>query len=118
MAALLVWLFLPTVHSSQVTLNYTQFLSKVAAHQVATAYIGSDGHTTTGTLSNGTSYTTVLPAQAGSPLLSRLQAAKVQITASPPGTSFGSQVLSWLLILLPFIVFGWLWIRLSRGAGG
>ena len=118
LAALLVWLFLPTMHTSQVTLNYTQFLSRVSAHQVKTASIGSDGRTTTGTLSNGTTYTTVIPSQAGSPLLGRLEAAKVQITASPPGPSFGSQVLSWLLVLLPFLVLGWLWIRLSRRAGG
>ncbi|HUK67166.1 MAG TPA: ATP-dependent metallopeptidase FtsH/Yme1/Tma family protein [Streptosporangiaceae bacterium] len=116
--ALLLWLFLPTVHSSALSLNYTQFLSKVSAHQVKTASIGSDGRTTTGTLSNGTTYTTVIPQQAGSALLGQLQAGKVQITAAPPGPSFWSQVLSWLNILLPFFVLGWLWVRLSRGAGG
>ena len=118
LAALLLWLFLPAVHSSQVTLNYTQFLSKVSAHQVKTASIGSDGRTTTGTLANGTTYTTVIPQQAGSPLLGRLEAAKVQITASRPGPSFWSQLLSWLIIVLPFLLLGWLWLRLSRGAGG
>ena len=116
-AALLLWLFLPAVHSSAVSLNYTQFLSKVSAHQVKTASIGSDGRTTAGTLSNGTTYTTVIPQQAGSALLDQLQAAKVQITAAPPGPSFWSQLLSWLIILLPFLVLGWLWVRLSRGGG-
>ena len=118
LGALLLWLVLPAVHSSQVTLNYTQFLSKVSAHQVKTASIGSDGHTTKGTLSDDTTYTTVIPQQAGPPLLGRLEAAKVQITASPPGPSFWSQILSWLVILLPILLLGWLWLRLSRGAGG
>jgi cell division protease FtsH len=117
-AALLLWLLLPAVHSSAVTLNYTQFLSKVSAHQVKTASIGSDGRTTAGTLSNGTTYTTVIPQQAGSALLDQLQAAKVPITAAPPGPSFWSQLLSWLIILQPFLVLGWLWVRLSGGGGG
>jgi cell division protease FtsH len=52
---------------------------------------------------------------AGSGLLDRLQAAGVQITASSPGSSFGSQVLSWL-ILLPLVFIIWFWRRLSRGA--
>lgn len=48
-----------------------------------------------GTLANRHGYTTVIPVQlAGSGLLDRLQAARVQITASPPGSSFGSQLLS------------------------
>jgi cell division protease FtsH len=105
------------LHSSQVTLSYTQFLSKVSTYQVKTASIGSDGRTTTGTLSNGTTYTTVIPPQAGPPLLDRLEAANVQITAAPPGPSFVSQLLSWLILLVPFVLLGWLWVRLSRGAG-
>ena len=118
LTALLLWVFLPPLHSSQVTLSYTQFLSKVSAHQVKTASIGSDGRTTTGTLSDGTAYTTVIPPQAGSGLLNQMEAAKVEITASPPGPSFWSEVLSWLIILLPFLLFGWLWLRLSRSASG
>ncbi len=42
----------------------------------------------------------------------------MSIVASAPGTSFGTQVLSWLILLLPLILLGWLWIRLSRGAAG
>jgi cell division protease FtsH len=114
-----LWLFLPTMHSAkQVSLNYSQFLSQVSSHQVKTATIDSDG-TTTGTLANGRHYTTVIPTQlASSTLLDRLQAAKVTITASPPGPSFGSEVLSWLILLVPFLLIGWFWVRLSRGAAG
>ncbi|HEY2577019.1 MAG TPA: ATP-dependent zinc metalloprotease FtsH, partial [Streptosporangiaceae bacterium] len=51
-------------------------------------------------------------------LLTTLQANKVQITASAGGSSFGSDILSWLILLLPIILLGWLWVRLSRGASG
>jgi cell division protease FtsH len=115
-----LWLFLPTMHTGrQVSLNYSQFLSKVSTHQVKTATIASDG-TTTGTLVNGGAYTTVIPTQlAGSALLDRLQAANVSITATPPArASFTGEVLSWLILLVPFLLLGWLWLRLSRGASG
>ena len=42
----------------------------------------------------------------------------MQIEASTPGQSFGSTILYWLIFLLPFLVLGWLWLRLSRGATG
>jgi cell division protease FtsH len=114
----LLWLILPTVHSSQVTtLTYSQFLSKVSAQQVKTVTLGSNGEAS-GTLKNGTTYDTVIPSQAGQQFLNDLQSANVEITASAPGPSFGSEVLTWLLLLAPFLLFGWLWIRLSRGAGG
>jgi cell division protease FtsH len=113
-----LWLFLPTMHPQQVSLSYSQFLSEVSSHQVKTATIGGNG-VTTGTLANGRTYTTVIPTQlAGSSLLNRLQVAKVSITAKPPGTSFGTEVLSWLILLVPFLLIGWFWLRLSRGAAG
>jgi len=42
----------------------------------------------------------------------------VSIVAAAPGPSFGSEVLSWIVLLAPFAIFGWLWVRLSRHAGG
>ena len=116
-AFLALWLVLPTVHTNQVTFSYSQFLSKVSAQQVKTVTLGSNGEAS-GTLKNGTTYNTVIPTQAGQPLLDDLQKANVEITASTPGPSFGSEVLTWVLLLSPFLLFGWLWIRLSRGAGG
>jgi cell division protease FtsH len=112
-----LWLVLPTVHTTQVSLNYSQFLSDVSAHKVKTITLSSSGQAS-GTLTNGATFETVIPSQAGPQLLDRLQAAHVQITASTPGPSFGSEVLTWLLLLSPFLLFGWLWMRLSRGAGG
>ncbi len=113
----LLWLILPTVHSNEVTFSYSQFLSKVSAQQVKTVTLGSNG-AASGTLKNGTTYNTVIPSQAGQQFLNDLETAKVEITASTPGPSFGSEVLTWLLLLSPFLLFGWLWMRLSRGAGG
>ena len=118
-AMLVLWVVLPTVHSTpQVTLTYSQFLSDVSAHHVKTIALAPSGQTSTGTLINGSHYTTVIPAQAGSALLNQLQAAHVQITATTSGPGFGSELVSWLLILLPLLFFGWLWFRLSRTAAG
>ncbi len=118
MAVLVLWFVLPALHSApQVNLTYTQFLSDVNAHKVKTVDIQQNGQAT-GTLVGGHPYSTVIPPQAGSSLLDRLEAAKVSIDASPQGPSFGAQVLSWLILLLPFLVLGWLWTRLSRGAAG
>ncbi len=117
--ALGLWFAFPAVHtSSPVTLTYTQFLSDVSAHQVKSIDLAQSGQTSTGTLTDGKDFTTVIPAQAGQSLLNQLQAAHVQTTATPTGASFGSEVLSWLFILLPLLILGYLWFRLSRNAAG
>ncbi len=100
-----------------VTLNYTQFLSDVSGHKVKTVTLETNG-SASGTLSNGDTYTTAVPAEAGQALLNDLAANKVQITAETTGTSFGSEVLSWVILLLPFLVIGYFWWRLSKRAGG
>jgi cell division protease FtsH len=119
LASLLLWLALPTVHATPpINLTYSQFLADVNAHKIRTVVLSSNGEAT-GTLANGHSYTTVVPVElAGSQLLSRLEAANVSIVATAPGPSFGSEVLSWILLLAPFLILGWLWIRLSRHGGG
>ncbi len=117
-AAIVLWFVLPAMHRpQQVSLNYSQFLSNVSSHQVKTVNIQQNG-TATGTLTSGKDFTTVIPQQAGSALLDQLQSNKVTISATPTGASFGSQVLGWVIVLLPLLIFGWLWFRLSRGAGG
>jgi cell division protease FtsH len=113
-AFLVLWLVLPTLHSTQVSLSYSEFLSKVSAQQVKTVDLSSSGQAS-GTLKSGSTYNTVIPSQAGQSLLDQLQKANVEITASEPGPSFGSEVLTWVLLLSPFLLFGWLWMRLSRG---
>ncbi|HEY3941021.1 MAG TPA: ATP-dependent metallopeptidase FtsH/Yme1/Tma family protein, partial [Acidimicrobiales bacterium] len=117
-AFLLLFFTLPaTKTTSPVSLNYSQFLHDVSAHKVKTVTIQTTG-AASGNLTNGTSYTTAIPPQAGQQLLDQLQKSGVQITSSTSSTSFGSEVLSWVILLLPFLVIGYFWWRLSRGAAG
>jgi cell division protease FtsH len=117
MITLLLWLLLPTLHTNQVDLTYSQFLSRVSSHQVKTVTLESSG-SATGTLTDGKTYSTAIPSQAGEQFLTQLQSDGVEITATTAGPSFGSEVISWLILLVPFLLIGWLWIRLSRGAAG
>ena len=120
-SSVILWLVLPNVHGRAVptdNLTYSQFLTDVDAHQVKNVNIRTNGKAT-GSLTNGHDYTTVIPLQlAGTPLLDRLEAAKVSIVASTPGSSFGAEVLSWAILLLPLVLLGWLWVRMSKGARG
>ena len=100
-----------------VTLTYSAFMNDVSAHKVKTVSLETSG-SASGTLSSGGSYTTVIPPQAGESFLAQLQKDDVQITASSSGTSFGSDVLSYLILILPFVFIGYLWWRLSKGAMG
>jgi cell division protease FtsH len=106
-----------TQSSKQVTLNYTQFLKDVTAKQVKTVSISPNG-TATGTLVKGGNYTTVIPEQAGENFLDQLQKSNVAVTAKTSGTSFSATVISWIILLLPFLSLGFLWWRLSKRASG
>lgn len=115
--AFFVWLYLPGLHTaSQTTLTYSQFLTDVTKHAVKTVTIAQSGGTSSGTLTNGTNYTVVIPPQASQALLNELQANGVQITSSASSSGLGSELLDLLFIFGPFIVLIWLWRRLSRGA--
>ncbi len=115
--SILLFLVVPATQSQQVTITYSQFLKDVSAHKVKTVTIGTNG-SASGTLSDGSSYTTVMPPQAGQAFLDQLTGSGVQITAQTTGTTFGTQVLSWVILLLPFLILGYLWWRLSKGAAG
>ena len=118
LAFFLLYFVLPTMHTSQsVSLNYTQFLHDVSNHQVKTMTYVPDG-SASGTLHNGHAYTTVIPNFAQASLASVLKTGDVQVTATTSTTSFGAEVLSWVILLLPFLVLGYLWGRLSSRAGG
>jgi cell division protease FtsH len=119
----MLWIFLPAVHTTTpVSLTYSQFLTDVSNKQVKTITIASsstNNANASGALTNGKDYTVVIPTQlAGSTLQSELQAGNVQITAAGPSSSTGSVLLSWLLLLLPFVIIYFVWRRLSRGAAG
>ena len=106
-----------TQGAKQVTINYSQFLSDVSAHKVKTVTIETNG-SASGTMSNGSQFTTAIPPQAGQSLLDQLRKSNVSITATTTGTSFGGELLSWLILLLPFVILGYLWWRLSKGGAG
>ena len=100
------------------SLTYSQFLSDVNAGQVKTVQLASTpGGTSTGTLTNGKSFTVVVPPQAGQVLLTDLQQHSVQISSAPSGNGFGTQVLIFLITFgLPIVFFIWLFRRISKGA--
>jgi cell division protease FtsH len=106
-----------TSGSKQVSLTYSQFLKDVSANKVKTVTLTTGG-SASGTLKDGKSYTTAVPPQAGQSFLDELQKGGVEITADTSTSSFGADVLSGLILILPFIIFGWLWWRLSKGANG
>jgi cell division protease FtsH len=112
--------FLLPTRSPSTSLTYSQFLSDVSAHQVKTVQLaGTTGGTSTGTLTNGKSYTVVIPPQAGPDLLTTLQKDGVQISSAPSGNGFGTTVLVYLITFgLPIVLFIWLFRRISRGAAG
>ena len=114
----LLFFFVPATSSqTPVALSYSKFLSDVAAHKVKTITLDSNG-VATGNLLNGKGYTTAIPTQAGQAFIDELRAEGVEITAKTTATSFGSVVLSWLILLSPFLILGYLWWRLSKGAAG
>jgi len=110
---------LPT-RSASTSLSYSQFLSDVQAHKVESVVLASaDGGTTTGKLKDGTSFTVVIPPQAGQDLLNELSSNNVQVSSAPSGNGFGTTLLIYLVVFgLPILLFGWFFRRLSRGAAG
>ncbi|MDQ2816535.1 MAG: ATP-dependent zinc metalloprotease FtsH, partial [Actinomycetota bacterium] len=114
-----LYLFLPT-RTASTSLTYSQFLADTSAHQVKTLVLASTpGGTSTGTLTNGKSYTVVVPLQAGPDFLAQLTADKVQYSAAPSGQGFGTEVLIYLIVFgLPIVLAIWLFRRVSKGAGG
>jgi cell division protease FtsH len=118
-AFVLLFFVLPATRiTPPVNLTYTQFLSHVSDHQVKTFTINSNG-SASGELTNGKQYTTVVPVNLTNPtLLPALQKEGVDITANTPGTSLASTILTWVILLLPFVIVFWLWRRLSKGASG
>jgi cell division protease FtsH len=114
-----LWFFLPT-RSQSTSLTYSKFLSDVSAHQVKSLQLaGSVGGTSTGTLTNGTTFTVVIPPQAGQDSLNTLTKDIPSVSTAPTGNSFGTEVLVYLIVLgLPVLFFFWLFRRVSKGAAG
>jgi cell division protease FtsH len=114
---LLLFVLPTTSGQKQVTLTYSQFLKDVSGHKVKDITLATSG-SASGTLRDGKSYTTAIPPQAGQSFLDQLQKGGVAVTADTTGSSFGADVLTAVILFLPFIILGYLWWRLSKGASG
>ncbi|MFF9481869.1 ATP-dependent zinc metalloprotease FtsH [Streptomyces sp. NPDC014733] len=120
-----LWMVVPRTHQpaepAKVNLSYSQFLADADAHRIKDVTLQNSGRAD-GTLTDGHRYTTTVPVQlAGPGLLNRLQADKVTVRATAPSsssTSAGSQLVSWIVILAPFLFVVWFLRRISLGAAG
>ncbi len=124
LAILALFYLLPT-RSQTTSLTYSQFLSDVGSHQVQSLQIsGSVGGTSTGTLKGlkgkpNTSFTVVIPPQAGQTSLDDLTKNIPDVSTAPSGQGFGTEVLIYLITFgLPILIFVWLFRRISRSAAG
>src|SRR5216684_2890029 len=124
LAMVVLFLILPAFHTSRpVSLTYSQFISDANARKIKDVTFGSSANgsntTVTGTLSDGKTFTTVIPGQPTTAFSAQLAADGVKtVTALPAGASLGAQLLSWAILLLPLIFVFYLFRRLSRGAAG
>jgi cell division protease FtsH len=101
--------------NSTTSYSYSTFLGKVTSRQVQTVSIDGNG-AVSGTLKNGTHFTTQIPTALGpGPLQQELQANGVQINATQ-ATSGGGSLLSWLALLIPLGFVVALFVFLSRSA--
>jgi cell division protease FtsH len=123
-AMLALYILLPGIKGpSTVTLNYSQFIHAASQHQVkdVTFASSSNGGNTSasGRLTNGKSYTTVIPGAPTTQLANQLRADGVRnVTASASSAGLGTTLLYWLILLAPLIFVIWLFRRMSRGAAG
>ncbi|MFI9721876.1 ATP-dependent zinc metalloprotease FtsH [Streptomyces sp. NPDC052396] len=102
----------PTRHQE----SYSDFVGKVNTGQVRTVEI-SDKGTVTGTLKDGTQFTTQIPTALGSgQLAQQLQSQHVQINATQ--SSGGNPWLSVLLAFLPLLLLGGFFLWSARRAAG
>jgi cell division protease FtsH len=108
-----LWFLIPLFLGPGAELTYTQFLKEVDRGRVRSVSIDESGRAT-GELESGETFTTAVPVQlAGDQLLERLESNDVSIEAVPASPS----ILSVLLSLAPFLLLGWLWLRMGQQAG-
>ncbi len=123
LAFIALYFFLPGINvNTPVSLSYSQFISDVSAHKIKTVTFesGSSGSNTpaTGELTSGKSYTTVIPGQPTTQLSQQLSTDGVKtISAEPPSSGLGTELLYWLILLAPFIIVFFLFRRMARAGG-
>ena len=123
LATVVLYILLPAIHAPQnVNLNFSQFESRAAAHQLKTVNVqnSANGSNTevSGTLTNGKSFTTVIPGPPTVALNNQLKADGVTPSYSPPSSGLGSILLSLAVLLLPLLLIFWVFRRMARAAGG
>ena len=88
-------------------LSYSQLKSDIAAGQVKSVALGSDG-AISGTLTNGTKFTSSYPTSLQDPqFVQLLDQHKVQVTTKPAQTSIGSVLLNLLPLAIILGLFLW-----------
>jgi cell division protease FtsH len=115
---ILALFFLLPTRSPSTSITYSQFISDVQQHKVKSVELsGSVGGTSSGTLTDGTKFTVVIPPQAGQDALNQLTANVPQVSTAPAGQGFGTTFLVYLIVFgLPLLLSIWLFRRISRGA--
>src|SRR5215469_14516377 len=122
-ATLGLYFFLPSISTSRtITLTYSQFLTDARANKIKSANFGNGSNgsnrTVTGILRGGKgSFTTVAPPDTTA-VQTQLTKHGASITNSTPSTGLGTEILYWLILLLPLIFVFWLFRRMSRGGAG
>jgi cell division protease FtsH len=111
-------IFLPLGRAKSTELTYSGFVNRVSADQVKTATIDANGRVT-GTLTDGSDYTSQIPTALQDTSLSRLlQAHRVQITGSAQSSSLlGTIIVDLLPIALLFGLFWYMGRRAQRQLG-
>lgn len=115
----LFWLISLSSGQTNEEIPYFEFLGSVDEGLVSSAEIQPDGETLV-ELTDGTSYETRIPvALTGDSLITRLEAADVEVIAIDQQTSIASTVTTWLFALLPILlIVGFLVYMARRASSG
>ncbi len=89
-------------HNSARSIRYSAFQADLSAHKVATATIDNNTGVITGTLSDGTSYTTTGPLAVGSSEISTIQRSGATLNFTTPTSSIWPAIAYYVL---PFVLF-------------
>ena len=101
--------------SSAKAIGFSEFQHDLATHQVASASFNNSTGAITGTLANGTSYTTTGPVQLPDSFYATLKAANVKYTFSSPSSEALGEIIIYLLPIALIIGF---FVWMSRRAQG
>jgi cell division protease FtsH len=96
--------------------NFSQFMSDLSSHQVSSVNVNNSNGQITGTLSNGTSYTTTGPLPETSQESAALAASKITVNYNTPSSnSFLSEIIFYVVIAAVVIGIFWWMSRRAQG---